>query len=30
LHGFTLVTSNVRDFSQIPHLTIEDWASASP
>lgn len=29
LHGFTIVTSNVRDFFQIPHLTIEDWTSAS-
>ena len=25
LHGFTLVTNNVREFSRIPDLTIEDW-----
>ncbi len=25
LHGFTLVTNNVREFSRIPELTIEDW-----
>ncbi len=25
LHGFTLVTNNVREFSRIPGLTIEDW-----
>ena len=24
-HGFTVVTSNVRDFAQVPKLRIEDW-----
>ena len=24
-HGFTVVTSNVRDFAQVPNLNIEDW-----
>jgi tRNA(fMet)-specific endonuclease VapC len=28
LHGFTVVTSNVRDFAQVPHLKIEDWTVA--
>ena len=26
LYDFTVVTSNVRDFSQVPNLTISDWA----
>lgn len=25
LYGFTVVTSNMRDFSQVPNLTIADW-----
>ena len=25
LHGLTLVTSNVREFSRVPGLLIEDW-----
>lgn len=25
LYGFTVVTSNVRDFSQVPNLTVVDW-----
>jgi tRNA(fMet)-specific endonuclease VapC len=25
LHGFVLVTSNVREFSRVPDLLIEDW-----
>ena len=25
-NGFTLVTHNIREFSRIPGLTIEDWA----
>jgi len=30
LHGFTVVTRNVRDFAQVPNLKVEDWAIASP
>jgi tRNA(fMet)-specific endonuclease VapC len=29
LHGFTVVTSNVRDFSQVPHLSVVDWTITS-
>ena len=30
-HGFTLVTSNVSEFSRVAGLTIEDWmAPAAP
>jgi tRNA(fMet)-specific endonuclease VapC len=25
LHGFTVVTSNVRDFDRVPNLKVEDW-----
>jgi len=25
LYGFTVVTSNVRDFSQVPNLSVADW-----
>jgi tRNA(fMet)-specific endonuclease VapC len=25
LYGFTVVTSNVRDFSQVPNLNVTDW-----
>ena len=28
LYDFTVVTSNVRDFSQVPNLTIADWTVA--
>jgi tRNA(fMet)-specific endonuclease VapC len=29
LYGFTVVTSNVRDFSQVPGLNVEDWTAVS-
>jgi tRNA(fMet)-specific endonuclease VapC len=29
LHGFTVVTSNVRDFSQVPNLSVVDWTITS-
>jgi len=29
LYGFTVVTVNVRDFAQVPDLTVEDWTSSS-
>jgi tRNA(fMet)-specific endonuclease VapC len=25
LYGFTVVTSNIRDFSQVPNLSVVDW-----
>ena len=28
LHNLTLVTHNIRHFSRVPNLTIEDWAVA--
>ena len=28
LRGFTVVTSNVRDFAQVPNLKVEDWTTA--
>ena len=28
-HGFTLVTSNVGEFSRVAGLTVEDWLAAS-
>lgn len=30
LHGFAVVTVNVRDFVQVPDLKVEDWTSLSP
>jgi tRNA(fMet)-specific endonuclease VapC len=29
LYGFTVVTSNVRDFSHVPGLHVEDWTAVS-
>jgi tRNA(fMet)-specific endonuclease VapC len=29
-YGFTVVTSKVRDFAQVPNLNVEDWSAASP
>ena len=29
-HGFTVVTSNIRDFAQVPNLNVEDWTIVSP
>ena len=29
LYGFTVVTSNIRDFAQVPNLNVEDWTTAS-
>jgi len=29
LYGFTVVTSNVRDFSQVPNLSVVDWTVTS-
>lgn len=29
LHGFIVVTSNLRDFSQVPDLNVEDWMAVS-
>lgn len=29
LYGFTVVTGNVRDFSQVPSLNVEDWTAVS-
>ena len=26
--GFTVITSNVRDFDQVPHLKVKDWTAA--
>jgi len=28
LHNFTVITNNVRDFAQVPHLNITDWTVA--
>lgn len=28
LHGFTVVTVNIRDFVQIPDLKVENWTSS--
>ena len=25
-HGYTVVTNNVKEFSRVPHLKIENWA----
>lgn len=30
LHDFTVVTSNVHDFAQVPNLRTEDWTTATP
>ena len=29
LYGFTVVTGNVRDFSQVPDLSVADWTVTS-
>ena len=29
LYGFTVVTSKVRDFSQVPNLSVVDWTVTS-
>jgi tRNA(fMet)-specific endonuclease VapC len=30
LHGFTVVTSNTRDFAQVSNLKVEDWTASDP
>ena len=30
LQEFTVVTSNLRDFTQVPKLKVEDWTVAAP
>jgi tRNA(fMet)-specific endonuclease VapC len=30
LHGFTVVTSNRRDFNKVPNLKVEDWTTPLP
>ncbi len=29
LYDFTVITSNVRDFAQVPNLHVEDWTATS-
>ena len=29
LYNFTVITSNVRDFAQVPNLDVEDWTVVS-